>query len=211
MKKVLIADDHLLFGSGISSLFTGAGYQVVGTVEKGDDVLYKVISTTPDILILDLNMPRKNGLEVLKEVRDYSSQIIILVVTMYDDPSLIRAVKRDGGNAYFLKNCDQKELLNAAASLMKDDFYLSESVDMEHQQEHFNLVEEDEFSTVVKLTSREKEILKLLVVGLSSNEIGIELNISPETVKTHRKNMLKKLSFNKVSELVSYAFRNNLV
>jgi len=210
MKKVLIADDHSLFGSGMSSMFTNAGYHVVGTVEKGDDVLYQVISLNPDILILDLNMPKKNGLEVLKEVRDYTKTLLILIVTMYEDRSMINAVRRDGGNGYFLKNSEEEELLATVAKLTSDDFYLSVTVDLEHHAEEFEL-SDDEFSTVVKLTSREKEVLKLLVEGLSSNEIGIELNISPETVKTHRKNMLKKLSFNKVSELVSYAFRNNLV
>lgn len=211
MKKVLIADDHSLFSSGMSSFFLQEGYEVVGTVAEGDDVLYQVISKSPDILILDLNLPKKNGFEVLKEVRDFSDKIVILIVTMYDDQSMVNTVKKYGGNGYFLKNSDEDELLKAASGLSSEDFYVSAAVDSSGVSEDFELAEEDEFSTVVKLTSREKEILKLLVQGFSSSEIGDELSISPETVKTHRKNMLKKLSFNKVSELVSYAYRNKLV
>lgn len=210
MKKILIADDHSLFGSGLSSLFTGAGYKVLGNIEHGDDVLYAVISLNPDILILDLNLPKKNGLEVLREVRDYTKRMVVIVVTMYDDRTMINTVRENGGNGYFLKNSDQDELLNAVANLTTDDFYLSKTVSIDGENDGFEIVD-DEFSSVVKLTTREKEILKLLVEGMSSTEIGMELNISTETVKTHRKNMLKKLSFNKVSELVSYAFRNNLV
>lgn len=210
MKKILIADDHSLFGSGLSSLFNGAGYKVLGNIEHGDDVLYAVISLIPDILILDLNLPKKNGLEVLREVREYSKKLVVIVVTMYDDRTMINTVRDAGGNGYFLKNSDQDELLYAVANLTTADFYLSRTVNTDSDHD---LIEntDDEFSSVVKLTTREKEILKLLVEGLTSTEIGLELNISTETVKTHRKNMLKKLSFNKVSELVSYAFRNNLV
>lgn len=210
MKKVLIADDHSLFASGISSLITDAGYQVVGLVENGQDVLYKVISLLPDILILDLNLPKKNGIEVLEEIRDYAPHLVVIVVTMYNDQTLLRSLRKEGANAYFLKNSDQQELLSQMAVLTSADFYVSESVNAFGANEQEELMV-DEFNSLVKLTSREKEILKLLVEGKSSKEIGDALEISPATVDTHRKNMLKKLSFNKVSELVSYAYRNNLV
>lgn len=210
MRKILIADDHSLFSSGMSALFVRAGYEVVGTVEKGNDVLYEVITHHPDILILDLNLPKKNGLEVLKEVRAYSRDLIILVVTMYNDRTLINSVRKEGANGYFLKNSDQTELLEAASKLKPGDFMVSVTVENSNSADPSDLVE-DEFDRLIKLTVREKEILKLLVQGLSSKEIGEYLEISPSTVDTHRKNMLKKLSFNKVSELVSYAFRNNLV
>lgn len=211
MKKVLIADDHSLFSSGISSLLTEEGYEVVATVSQGNDVLYKVISLCPDILILDLNLPRKNGLEILEEVRSYSESLVVVVVTMYNDSSLIKSVKKGGANAYFLKNSDQNELIDQLSVLSSQDFYLSRSAGEESKSADPNELVDDEFSSVVKLTNREKEILKLLVEGKSSKEIADELEISSTTVDTHRKNMLKKLSFNKVSELVSYAYRNNLV
>lgn len=210
MRKVLIADDHSLFSSGITSLLEEKGYKVLGKVEHGTDVLYKVISLNPDILILDLNLPKKNGLEVLKEVRDYAPQLIVVVITMYNEQSLIQSVRKVGANAYFLKNSNEEELLDQLEQLRPGDFYLSTSVALAGYDSSDDLGDDD-FSTVVKLTTREKEILKLIVEGLSSKEIADDLDISPSTVDTHRKNMLKKLSFNKVSELVSYAYRNNLV
>lgn len=210
MKKVLIADDHSLFSSGISALLHDEGYEVVGKVAKGNDVLYKVISLCPDILILDLNLPQKNGLEVLEEVRSYSDSLVIIVITMYNESSLIKSVRKGGANGYFLKNSDQQELTAQLGKLTANDFYLSRSVGDAKMADPSSLGD-DEFSSVVKLTNREKEILKLLVEGKSSKEIADDLEISSTTVDTHRKNMLKKLSFNKVSELVSYAYRNNLV
>ena len=211
MKKVLIADDHSLFSLGISSMLMEEGYEVVGTVDNGNDVLYKVISLCPDILILDLNLPHKNGVEILTEVKGYSSSIVVVIITMYNEPALIKSVRKAGANAYFLKNSDQQEVLTKLRELSPTDFFLSRSItDSTSLAEPDGLVEDD-FSSVVKLTNREKEILKLLVEGKSSKEIADELDISSTTVDTHRKNMLKKLSFNKVSELVSYAYRNNLV
>ncbi|MDH5607972.1 MAG: response regulator transcription factor [Cyclobacteriaceae bacterium] len=209
MKKVLIADDHSLFSLGLSSLLKNIrGFEVVGWAEDGLSVIYNVIQHAPDILILDLNMPRKNGIEILKEVKEYKNNIYVLVMTMYNDADLIDEVRKSGGNAYFLKNSDEKELLEILKT-QPADFYISETILKTSLTEREQM--DDGFSSLVKLTVREKEILKLIVEGSSSRQIGIMLQISSSTVDTHRKNMLKKLSFNKISELVSYAHKNNLV
>lgn len=207
MKKVLIADDHSLFIQGISSLLKEHQFQVVGEVTSGSDVIYKVISLQPDIVILDLNMPKMNGLEVLKQIKDYQDKIIVIVLTMYNDEYLSSEVKRLGGNGYFLKNSDHHELIEAMNTLTQSGFYLTKSMETPARSDFM----EDEFPTSVRLTKREREILKFLVEGKSSKDIGDILEISYSTVDTHRKNMLKKLSLNKISELVSYAHRNNLV
>jgi DNA-binding NarL/FixJ family response regulator len=209
MRKILIADDHTLFSSGFATLLTNKGFEVVAEVTNGNEVIFKTISLQPDLIILDLNLPKKNGLEVLKEVKNYHEKLIVIVVTMYNDPFLLGEVRKLGGNAYFLKNSDQEELLGKIATLQHDEFYVSDSVEIGEQSEDSMM--EDEFPSMIKLTKREKEILRLLVEGMSSKDIAENLAISPSTVDTHRKNMLKKLSFNKVSELVSYAHRNNLV
>ncbi|MFT6867740.1 MAG: DNA-binding NarL/FixJ family response regulator, partial [Cyclobacteriaceae bacterium] len=200
-------DDHSLFGSGLATLLENRGFEVVGQVLNGKDVIYKTISLQPDLIILDLNLPKKNGLEVLKEIKEYQKEIVVIIVTMYSDDYLIKEVRKLGGNGYFLKNSDQDELIAHIHTLKYPDFYLTKSIKKEVNEDLI----EDEFPSAVKLTKREREILSLLVEGLSSKEIAIELDISPATVDTHRKNMLKKLSFNKVSELVSYAHRNNLI
>lgn len=208
MKKVLIADDHSLFTTGFAALLKDRGFEVVGEVSNGSDVLYKISSLVPDLLILDLNLPKQNGLDVLKAIRESNQKIAVLVLTMYSDEFLANEVKRLGGNAYFLKNSDQKELISVMSTLTVSDFYLTKSMQEVMRPEG---LKEDEFPGSIRLTKREREILKYLVDGKSSKDIGDILEISFATVDTHRKNMLKKLSLNKISELVSYAHRNHLV
>ena len=127
---------------------------------------------------------------------------------MYNDSELIEEVRKAGGNAYFLKNSNEDELLDVLVN-QPEEFYISTSIFSKSTSEEE--LTEDNFSSIIRLTAREKEILRLIVQGLSSQEIGDKLFISKTTVDTHRRNMFKKLSFKRVSELIHYAHKNNLV
>jgi DNA-binding NarL/FixJ family response regulator len=208
MLRVLIADDHLLFASGLRALLDGEqDFEVVGVVHEGTRILHEVQKTKPDVLLLDLNLPGRNGLEVLEELPEYAIPKVY-IVTMYNDDQMIEQVRRLGASGYFLKNSDEQEILEVLSGQVEE-FYITRS--QQKRPEIKSAVETtDSFEKIGQLTRREKEILKHIVQGKSSPEIGQLINISSTTVDTHRKNMMRKLDLNKISELISYAYKNGL-
>lgn len=209
-KKVVIVDDQNLFAEGIAKIVNGLDkVKVIATIDSGENITYQLSILQPDVLLLDLNLPKKNGLEILKEIRGKFPDLIIAILTMYEDAYLIKKIREHKANAFLSKSASIEEIQQVIFSGKEDPFYISENIN-EATNSNFELVE-DPFSVSVQITQREKEIIRLIVDGKSTEEISDILIISSETVKSHRKNIFRKLNLSKVTELIKYAYEYKLI
>ena len=196
-KKILICEDHQIVIDGLISIFKNQpDYSVVDYVKNGNDVLSTVKLKSPDVLLLDLNLPEKNGLDILKEVKFYDSKIKVIILTMYNKESVIKKVKRYNGDGFLIKNCSSDDLLRALDSVFENKtFYRGKGVKND-------VVETDGFLEKIKITRREREIILELVKGKNVPQIAKSLFISGHTVETHKKNIFKKLDIHNSIDLI---------
>lgn len=195
--RILIADDHPFFSNGvINALLPHKQYEVVGSVTNALDVISSIPQSQPQILILDINMPGQNGLELITRLRSSWPQLKILVLSMYMPSDINLQPEKAGIDAYVLKNSGTDTLLTALAEICKGEKYFDANI---QRQNHHS---EDGFSRVLKLSSREKEILQMIKDGNNTNDIAAALFISVLTVKTHRKNIMAKMDVKNVAGLI---------
>ena len=195
--RILIADDHPFFSEGvINALLPYNQYQVVSNVTNAADVITTIPQAQPHIIILDINMPGQNGLELIERLRSMWPQIKILVLTMYMPSDINLQPEKAGIDAYVIKNSGTEILLTALAELCKGNKYFDP--DIQRQNHH----SADGFSKVLKLSSREKEILQMIKDGHNTSAIAAALFISVFTVKTHRKNIMNKMEVKNVAALI---------
>jgi DNA-binding NarL/FixJ family response regulator len=208
-KKVFICEDHTIVLDGLKLLLSQhSGFQIIGNANSGIDLLNGLKKEQPDILILDLNLPDIDGLTLLKRIRATNQDILIIILTMYNDEYLIEQTKNSGANGYLLKNVGNDELLHVLNTISKDTFYISDSLKSNSEKKKLFT---DQFVNKMKLTEREIEILRLLAKGSSSADIAAVLHLSTHTVNTHRKNILRKLDMSSTVELVRFVHDNNLL
>lgn len=214
MKRTLIiADDHLLFLKGMEEIFSkNEKFEVLSVISDGNQVVKSVSELQPDLVILDLNFKTTDGFSILKEIKKLRNSPKVVFVTMYNEQSVVAKAKSLGANGFFLKETDPDELATALYSLKVSDFKVSSNLPkINILLENSTVLQQDSFESEIVLTSRETDIVRLITKGKTAREIASELNISPNTVDTHRKNIQKKLGVNKISELVSYAISKNIV
>lgn len=205
-KKILICEDHQIVIDGLLSIFKNQpDYKVIGYVVDGNNVESTLKLNKPDALLLDLNLPNKDGVSILKETKLLFPEIKIIILTMYNQESIIKKVKQYGADGFLLKNCSSTDLLSALDSVFESaKFYRGKGVK--------NHVEEtDGFLEKIKLTRREKEIISELIEGLSVPQIAENLFISAHTVETHKKNIFKKLDIHNSIDLVKLVNEKKLL
>lgn len=195
--RLLIADDHPFFVDGlINAIRSYPQYDVVAAVHNGDEVETALKKHEPHILILDINLPGKTGLELIPQLKQKNAALKILVLSMYMPADIRLFETNDEVDAYVLKNSGTQTLLNALCQLTDGKRYWDPAIKTTNH--HSN----DAFSRNLKLSSREKEILQLLRDGLSNKQISVQLFLSELTVKTHRKNIMAKLGARNIVELL---------
>ena len=205
-KKILICEDHQIVIDGLVSILKSHDdFYGIGTIVDGDKAIDFIRNNNPDIILLDLNLPNLNGLDILKEIRTFSTSIKVIILTMYNKQSIVKKVKQYGANGFLLKNCSSSDLLNAIDSVFNNPaFYIGKGV--------VNSVEEnDGFVERIRLTQREKEIIKELIKGLNVPQIAENLFISPYTVETHKKNIFKKLNIHNSIDLITLVNEKSLI
>lgn len=208
--EIVIVEDQNLFARGFRKILESIEYvEVIYTMESGKGIKEQLEFLKPDVLFLDLNLPGKNGLEILKSIRGAFPNMIIAILTMYEDQLLINKVRENNANAYLSKDASIEELKKVIYASPDDPFYVSKSI---HDTKVENAeILADPFKDFAQITNRETEIIALIAKGKSTDQISEFLYISPETVKTHRKNIFRKLKLNSAPELVKFAYENNLV
>ena len=206
-KKILICEDHQIVIDGLLSIFEHEdNYEVISYVKDGSEVIPKIKLFNPDVILLDLNLPHKNGFEILKEVKRDFPKIKAIVLTMYNKESIIKEVVKHKGNAFLLKNCSKDDLISALGAVFdSDSVYIGKGIGK------VSLVDnDDEFYKKINITPREKEIILELIEGFSVPQISEKLFISSYTVETHKKNIYRKLNIHNSIDLVKFVNENKM-
>lgn len=207
---IMIADDHSMVREGLRSLLELDGdIQVIEEAVDGEDCLEKLKTCKPDVLLLDINMPKKNGLEVLQCINQSNLKVKVLVLTVHNEVEyLIKAVDI-GVDGYILKDSESAELKKAIFAITKGENYIQP--DLIPALNSKMIEKNSDKDKIDSLTKREFEVLKLLAVGMYNKEIAEKLNISERTVKNHISNIFKKLEVTDRTQAAVFTIRNNLI
>ena len=212
--RILIADDHDLMRRGIKTLLEShAGWEVCGEATTGVEAFAKSKELKPDIVVLDISMPELNGPEVARKILKESPKAEILILSVHYSDQLIREIVEAGARAYVLKSDSDRDLVMAVEALARHKpFFTAHATEMIlNKFKTGGPVKEVPELVNNRVTSREREIIKLIVEGKRNNEVASVLGISVKTVETHRANVMRKLELHNVSELTRYAVRNQIV
>lgn len=210
--RVLIADDHVVVRQGIRGVLEEIpGLEVVGDAGDGEEALALASEVAPDVVVLDVNMPGKSGLEVARELREQGHPARVLILSMHDDPEYVLQAVRSGADGYVLKDVSPAELREAVQTVHEGKEYFAARVTQQLSVALRQEIEEERLRTRLKsLTPREQEVLVLVAEGLTNREIGDRLDISPRTVETHRERVMSKLRIRTVAGLTRFVVEHGL-
>ena len=213
MIQVVIADDHHLVRQGIRALLESQDdIQVVGEAKDGYEALELVEYMEPDVLVLDINMPRLEGIEAMKKVFDLDLKTQVLILSMYSDESLIKKAVRNGAKGYLLKRSVTEELLCAIRAASQGEVYLSSDILQTFDIDWLDIQDSsDESDPLERLTDRERQIFKLIADGYTNNAVASDLGISVKTVEKHRSNLMEKLGVQDMAGLIREAIKQGLI
>jgi DNA-binding NarL/FixJ family response regulator len=211
--KILIADDHTLLRDGIRSILKSVDhFEIVGEVDNGKDAIHFATTLQPDLIVIDLSMPGTNGAEAIQRIHSRHPEIKILVLTVHSSEEYVHAALKAGASGYLLKDDSSEEFIKALNNILSGKTHLSASIcgnvvtgylsDQINQSNH---------NSSVQLTTREREIIKLIAEGYRNKDVAEYLSISLKTVEKHRSNLMKKLNLHNVSGITSYAIKNGFV
>jgi DNA-binding NarL/FixJ family response regulator len=210
----LIADDHALVREGIGALLRlqQNDIEVVGEASDGIEAIKQAARLKPDIIIMDISMPRLGGLEATIEIKKSEPDVKIIVLTQYDDREYISRFLKAGVSGYLLKKAVGSELINAIKAVSRGEFYLFSAIASEVVSGYIGRDRTgDEVDLYEKLTDREKQVLKLIAEGYSHKEIANILNISVKTAIAHQTNISEKLGINSKTGLVKFAISKGII
>jgi DNA-binding NarL/FixJ family response regulator len=188
-KRVIIIDDHKLFTNGLSAILESIGLRVMSTFDSAKKAVLYLQNNEIDIVFSDINMPEMDGLKLCKRLKRDQIKAKIIMLSMYEDPNIIKEAFECGASAYLSKNTEKEEIIKAVEKSLDNKQYVNKRLLKKKEQ----VQEEDEFTLKYKLTLREREVLQLMLDEASNKQIGETLNISTRTVETHRKNIMLKL------------------
>jgi DNA-binding NarL/FixJ family response regulator len=207
--RILIADDHSVVRAGLRSLLEShPGWEVCAEAADGREAVEKAAKLKPPVAVLDIGMPLLNGVEATRRIRKSSPDTEILVLTMHESEDLVQQVIEAGARGYILKDDADRILIAAVDAVRNHKPYFSTRVSSAADSIDSS---EPPKSSRSRLTPREREILQLLAEGKSNKEIASLLGISVNTAEAHRANIMLKLGFHSITELVVYAVRNKII
>lgn len=205
MANIALVDDHVLMRKGLANLIQDLEHQVLFEADNGKDFLDKLkASPSPDLVLMDINMPQMDGYETALEVKENYPDVKVLALSMYDDDLAIIKMLRNGARGYVLKDCDPKELKSAIKAVLEKGFYYSELVSGYLIRTINN---NDEIS---RLNAKEIEFLKLCCTEMTYKEIADKMCLSPRTIDGYRDNLFEKLHTKSRVGLVIFAIKNGI-
>jgi len=205
--RLLVADDHAIVREGLCRLLAShPGFKILGEAGDGREAVSKCLELQPDVALMDLGMPGMDGIEATARIKESCPAVKIMILTAYEDKNLVRLALKAGADGYLLKNADRGRLSEAILALMERGRWFEPDLEIEPDDE----AGEDE-SSFDALTRREKEILSMVAAGQKNKDISEKLCISVKTVEKHRANLMKKLGFHSVAELVSFALKTDFL
>ena len=203
---LVICEDHPIYANGIED-FLKNYFHVSGKFNNGKDTLNFLKENATDFLLLDLNMEKMNGIEVVQELKKLNNKVGIVIISMYNDKILIDKCKKLGVLAYCNKQVANNELLEILNTVKINTFLTDSSLTEKYNRSNLTLHKED-FEKKLMLTKRELELVSLFAEGKSNNDIANQLNVSSFTIDTHKKNIFRKLEINTTVELVKFYYEN---
>jgi two-component system response regulator NreC len=213
MIRILLADDHTVMRRGLRFLLESQpGFTVVAEAADGREALQQAEATHPDVAVLDVAMPNLSGIEAAQRIAAQMPSIAIVILSMHSDEGYVLRALKAGARGYLLKDAAEGDLIEAIKAVSQGKTFFSTEISRMLVEDHIREIRargvEDSYEL---LTSREREILQLLVEGNSNKEIASRLNVSPHTVETHRRNLQDKLNLHSFAELILYAVRKRII
>jgi len=208
--KVIIADDHILMREGIRQLLEFDGsVEVIDEANDGEECLEKIAQNLPEVLLLDINMPKKNGIEVLEEIKKRKIRVKVLILTVHDEVEYLLKAVDIGADGYILKDSESAELKKAIHTVVSGESYIQPKLIPALNN---RLVARDvDKDKIDSLTKRELEVLIQVANGMFNKEIATSLNISERTVKNHLSNIFKKIDVSDRTQAAVFAIKNDLI
>lgn len=207
--KVVVADDHGMVRSGMSTLLKGSGISVIDEAADGDEAVEKTLKHKPDVLLLDIRMPNRDGFSALEKIRKKIPDQKVVMLSAFDNNTYIARSVALGADDYLLKDSPRDEIVAAIQRVFRDE-ELSDSSILRRVKRVMNRSKEDH-DEGIPLTNRELQVLRHVSLGLSNREIGSSLGISIETVKEHVQNILRKLDVNDRTQAAVWAVKKGVV
>jgi two-component system response regulator NreC len=208
--RILIADDHGLMRAGLRSMLEDeAGIEVVGEAATGEEALHLAGLLKPDLMLLDIGLPGIDGIETVRRLKHISDQIQVLILTVYEDESLLREAVKAGASGYLIKRAAEEELIAAIHAVSRGDMYIHPAV-TRLLMKGLTLTSGPSPNAVEALTPREIEVMNFIIRGFTNRQIAESLLISVRTVEGHRASLFGKLGMKNRVELIEYAEKHGL-
>lgn len=212
MITVLLIDDHTIVRSGIKLLINSEpDMEVLYEADNGEEGVQLALKKRPDVVVMDLNMPKKNGFLAMKQISEANSNIKLIVLTMHDDKEYIFRALQAGASSYILKSHQENDLIEAIRTVNKGEAYLYPNATKLLLEEYIQNANKYGENYIEKLTAREQEVLSYLALGYTNREVAEQLFLSVKTIESHRSNIMEKLNLRTRSDLVKYAMKNGLL
>jgi DNA-binding NarL/FixJ family response regulator len=209
--KIILADDHILVREGFKSLLSKKKeFEVVGEAENGEELLELIDHTIADVLLIDISMPRLNGIEAIGQMKKINPNLKFIMLTMHEEAEYILKSIQAGANGYLLKNVEPDELVNAIRTVAGGGKYFNATIS-NIMIENISKWPDQNKEENSGLTTREKEILQYVADGLSTKLIADKLSISTRTVETHRVHIMKKLQVSNGAEMVKKGLEQKII
>ena len=209
---VLLADDHVLIRHGIKNIIKqNDKLEVVGEVSNGEELIDFLKEQVPDLLILDISMPKISGIEAVALVKKHYPQVKVLMLTMHKNKQYFYHSMSSGADGYLMKDDSDQELLHAISKIKDGKTYISPILSDDFASDVISAHRNQQSTPFRSLTKREYEVLQLVVEGYTSKDVAEKLCLSPRTVDHHRSKLLKKFNLRNSADLVNFAVRNGFV
>ena len=214
-KKILIIDDHPLFREGLKFLIArNPGFEVVGEAGNGRKGLRMAKELKPDLVVMDISLPDKSGIDLTRDIRSHLSETRVIIVSMHSKIDHISEAFRAGATGYVVKESATERLIQGLEAVSRGEYYLDSSLSHKVVKKLMEFPEKEAKITDARyeaLTPREQQVMRLLAEGISIKKIAERLFISPKTVENHRTNIMSKLELHSAVELIRYAARLGLI
>lgn len=209
--KILIVDDHSLIRQGLMQILEIENdLEVVALAEDGEQAIQYCIIHKPDIVLMDINMPKTNGVKALRRIKEINSTIKVIMLSIHDDVEYYRETESIGAEGFVLKDAEINNLIHAIKHVYNGGRYIDQRLQAVIKSDESKHNERDMALSRARLTKREYEVLELIAEGMNNKEIGEKLYISEKTVKNHVSNIFRKLDVNDRTQAAIFAFKNNI-
>jgi two-component system, NarL family, response regulator NreC len=211
--RILLADDHTMIRSGLRALLERQpGFRVIAEAADGRETVTMAEAHSPDVAVIDVAMPRLNGIDAAREITARNARIAVIILSMHSDEGYVLRALKAGARGYLLKDSPESDLIGAIHAVHEGKAFFSPAISKMLAEDYLrNLEQRGGEDSYELLTAREREVLHLLAEGKSNKEVATVLGLSLYTIETHRANLLQKLNLKGTAELILYAVRKGVI